>query len=245
VVREQQLGLTHARLRGISESSGETLVFVDDDNVLDPDYLERAKIIGDEWALIGAWGGQLVAEFEVEPQASVRPYINMVGIRQLQDDKWSNIRECSPTVPYGAGLCVRRRVAVAWATQLTNGSPLRLALDPTGGGLLRCGDLDLALKAPDIGLGTGLFTALRLTHLIPARRVELKYLLELQNANGYSHEVLSRIRSSQRAEPRWRFAGRLLLMLLQRKRLQRRFRFANERGRRRARADIDRVLSAG
>src|SRR5215213_946920 len=101
----------------------------------------------------------------------------------FEHDKWSNVPEFSPTLPYGAGLCVRRRVALAWATQMTKGSPLRLALDPTGRGLLRCGDLDLALTAPDIGLGTGLFTALRLTHLIPARRVEPKYLAELQEAN--------------------------------------------------------------
>jgi len=39
-IREEKLGLTHARLRGIAESVGEILVFVDDDNVLDTDYLE-------------------------------------------------------------------------------------------------------------------------------------------------------------------------------------------------------------
>src|ERR1700724_388037 len=41
-VTEQKLGLTFARLRGIRESACELLVFVDDDNVLDPDYLEQA-----------------------------------------------------------------------------------------------------------------------------------------------------------------------------------------------------------
>ena len=33
-IREEQLGLTPARLRGIKESVGEILIFVDDDNVL-------------------------------------------------------------------------------------------------------------------------------------------------------------------------------------------------------------------
>src|SRR5215216_3255811 len=40
LIQETQLGLTHARLRGVRESSGEIIVFVDDDNVLAPDYLE-------------------------------------------------------------------------------------------------------------------------------------------------------------------------------------------------------------
>ena len=41
-VREETLGLTAARLRGIRETTGDLLVFVDDDNVLDVDFLEIA-----------------------------------------------------------------------------------------------------------------------------------------------------------------------------------------------------------
>ena len=36
-IREDELGLTPARLRGIRESGGDCLVFVDDDNVLTTD----------------------------------------------------------------------------------------------------------------------------------------------------------------------------------------------------------------
>src|SRR5216683_7353973 len=42
IVREETLGLTSARLRGIRETTGELLVFVDDDNVLETDFLETA-----------------------------------------------------------------------------------------------------------------------------------------------------------------------------------------------------------
>ena len=41
-IREEKIGLTAARLRGIKESRGEYIVFVDDDNLLDPDYLSLA-----------------------------------------------------------------------------------------------------------------------------------------------------------------------------------------------------------
>ena len=53
VVREQQLGLTHARLRGIRESSGELIVFFDDDNILDSDYLAVAAEIAVTQGQIG------------------------------------------------------------------------------------------------------------------------------------------------------------------------------------------------
>jgi glycosyltransferase involved in cell wall biosynthesis len=40
-VREEVLGLTPARLRGIAEAASPLLVFVDDDNVLSSDYLAQ------------------------------------------------------------------------------------------------------------------------------------------------------------------------------------------------------------
>ena len=53
VVVEPEMGLTAARLRGISEASAPLLVFVDDDNVLSADYLKRAlslAALADRWA---------------------------------------------------------------------------------------------------------------------------------------------------------------------------------------------------
>lgn len=73
-IRENQLGLTPARLRGIQEATSETLVFVDDDNVLNADYLEIALSISQTSPIIGAWGGQIRAEFEVPPPVWAEPY---------------------------------------------------------------------------------------------------------------------------------------------------------------------------
>ena len=41
-VREEELGLAWARLRGMHEAAANLLVFVDDDNVLDVNYLREA-----------------------------------------------------------------------------------------------------------------------------------------------------------------------------------------------------------
>ena len=54
IVREDTLGLTPARLRGIHEAAADLLVFVDDDNVLAPDYLERALQVAAEKPFLGA-----------------------------------------------------------------------------------------------------------------------------------------------------------------------------------------------
>src|SRR5215472_17312484 len=64
IIREDHLGLTHARLRGIREALGELLVFVDDDNVLDADYLKAALRVAAAWPILGAFGGQVRPRFD-------------------------------------------------------------------------------------------------------------------------------------------------------------------------------------
>src|ERR1700674_5079960 len=54
-VREDELGLTAARLRGITESSGDLLVFIDDDNVLAADFLEQAAAIHARHPFLGVF----------------------------------------------------------------------------------------------------------------------------------------------------------------------------------------------
>jgi len=41
IVREEKLGLIHARLRSFHEARGRVILYVDDDNVLRPDYLRE------------------------------------------------------------------------------------------------------------------------------------------------------------------------------------------------------------
>src|SRR6201984_57194 len=63
-IREDELGLTAARLRGIQEASGELLVFVDDDNLLAPDFLVHATAISARRPDLGVFGaGILQPEF--------------------------------------------------------------------------------------------------------------------------------------------------------------------------------------
>src|SRR5688500_18885066 len=65
-LREYQLGHVPARLCGIKAASGGLLIFVDDDNVLSTDYLERAAAIPKAYPHIGVFGaGVVTPEFEV------------------------------------------------------------------------------------------------------------------------------------------------------------------------------------
>lgn len=192
-IREETLGLTPARLRGIQESRAELLVFVDDDNILFSDYLENALKISKEYTSIGAWGGQTIPEFEETPPEWTKPYWWMLAIYQFERSHWSNI-PYSDTNPCGAGLCIRRFVAEKYALLVLN-DQRRAGLDRKGNLLTSCGDTDLVFTAYDIGLGTGKFVDLKLTHLMPSNRLEEDYLLKLAEGNGYSSLIFDSLRN--------------------------------------------------
>lgn len=193
MIREKTLGLTVARLRGIAESSGEILIFVDDDNVLDSDYLKASVDISREWPVMGAWGGQIRPEFELAPPDWTKPYWSSLAIREFKEDRWSNFPYANESNPCGAGLVIRSKVASTYAEKVAR-DPLRLSLDRKGDSLTSCGDGDMALTACDLGLGTGLFARLKLTHLIPAHRLTDAYLLNLAEGMAFSGAVLHSLR---------------------------------------------------
>jgi glycosyltransferase involved in cell wall biosynthesis len=194
LVIEPTLGLTHARLRGIRESHADMLVFVDDDNLLAPDYLEVAHRISQNHPHLGAWGGTLLPEYETNPPDWALPWLHMLALRTVERDSWSNIASWSVgTCPAGAGMCIRTSVAQEYAHRCQADS-IRAELDRKGDSLVSCGDMDMAYTACDLKLGNGRLKALRLTHIIPKERLELDYLVRLNEANGLSAVLLEYVR---------------------------------------------------
>jgi len=188
-VREMELGLTPARLRGISESHAELLVFVDDDNVLFPEYLQECLRISDQWPILGAWGGQQFPEFE--GGAPAEQWKVDCFAATFEKDIWSNNKDLA-TAPVGAGVCIRRLVALEYHKKVRS-DPLRAMLDRTGAQLLSGGDIDMVFVAYGFGLGTGKFACLKLTHLIPSKRTTDEYLTKLFEGFGFTEVIFRKI----------------------------------------------------
>lgn len=189
VVREEKLGLTPARLCGIAEATGDILVFVDDDNVLDADYLDQTLRIALERPWLGAWSGQCRGGFEKPPPEWSRRYWGNLAIREFEGDVWSNLPRLPDTMPCGAGLVVRSSVARHYAMLNLSGKR-RIQLDRKGDSLLSGGDNDLAACACDLGLGVGLVSSLKLTHLISPQRFTVDYHARLAEGIAYSSTIL-------------------------------------------------------
>lgn len=205
-LRESRPGLTAARIAGIRAATGDLLVFVDDDTILDPDYLERALALFESAPEIGVAGGRIAGEYERPPASWLGPHLGLLAVRDFGDRPIRALiyNECGPWEPCGAGMVVRREVAEAYA-ELASAGPRR-RLDRTGSALSSCGDTDLARTAADRGLFMAYEPSLRLVHVIPRERLAVRYLARL----GYSIQrdgwLLYRLRGRDCELPAWKSA---------------------------------------
>jgi glycosyltransferase involved in cell wall biosynthesis len=188
IIVEPKLGLTPARIRGIKETLGELILFVDDDNLLAHDYLEQLLMLHQHHPHIGVWSGNIDPIFETEPAEWTKPYLPYLALRQVNKEVWSNCPKTAP-LPCGAGMSVRRDVAMHYCADAT-ANPLRFMMGRKGKSLLSGEDTDIGLTACDLGLGVGSSPKLKLQHIIPTRRIQLTYLNNLVESTTYSHHLL-------------------------------------------------------
>jgi glycosyltransferase involved in cell wall biosynthesis len=189
-VIEDEVGVAAARRRGIREAAANLIVFVDDDNVLDKTYLSQAIKIKHEWPLLGMWGsGCIRGDYEVEPPKYLETYLPALALRDEPGPRWSNVAASTDTIPWGAGLCVRKEVACAYC-RFCDQSSLQIT-GQRGDTLLRGEDKEIAYVCCARGLGTGVFPELKITHLIPKHRIAENYLLRLVEGIALSDLVLN------------------------------------------------------
>jgi glycosyltransferase involved in cell wall biosynthesis len=187
LVREPELGLTAARIRGFQEARAPSAVLVDDDNVLAPDYLEQALRLLAAHAGVGALGGRVHPEFETEPAPWQREFLALLALRE-PGERAVISRGLHPSgaaaneypvdsAPVGAGMIVRRAAWEAWLRERA-AQPDGIS-DRRGGALTSSGDNDIVLTIMRQGWEVGSFPELSLLHLIPAGRLEARYLARL------------------------------------------------------------------
>ncbi len=194
-IREDELGLTPARLRGIRESCGDILVYVDDDNVLAPNYLQLAHALLMEHPYLGVIGAGIVKpEFAVQPPSELVPYLGYLALRRVSRDLWSANTDDLACVPWGCGLCVRRQVTDSYR-QLVKRLRVIELLDRRGDQLFGDGDVAFSWASVAAAQGFGVFLALHVTHLISADRLTQRYFLRLAHDGSFSAGILHYLRA--------------------------------------------------
>jgi len=190
LIIEEMIGLTYARITGIKNAQSEILVFVDDDNLLNQDYLQNVIEIFNENPNLGAIGGKSIPKFEVEPESWFYETGINLGCRDLGDIKQTiynngRIDEYPDFAPIGSGLVIKKKVANIYLNKVKDNKE-SILLGRKGKSLISGEDNDIILYILNSGWGVGYFPNLVLSHLIPPSRLEKKYLANLNHDSTFS-----------------------------------------------------------
>jgi len=178
VVDEPRPGLSYARERGFSESKGEVILMVDDDNHLDTGYIRLVDELMESDSSIGILGGLSSAVYEQKVPDWFRDMDNVLAVGQPWGVEDGAFVEASAV--YGAGMSIRRQVLVSikqagFESQLT---------DRKGKNLSSGGDTEICMAARMAGHRVVFCNRLRFRHIISADRLDWPYMRRLYEGFG-------------------------------------------------------------
>jgi glycosyltransferase involved in cell wall biosynthesis len=174
IVSELRQGLTPARLRGVVATRGDWIAFVDDDCLLEEDWVRGAAEFARAHPDCSAFGGMVALEWEREPSDVATRY----GYAFAEQQHGSTPKELACLV--GAGMVVRRR-----ALQECGWIDHQLLEDRVGRRLVSGGDVEIALRLRARG-SLWYAPGCRLLHVIPERRTSPGYLKAVNRGLGAS-----------------------------------------------------------
>lgn len=181
VVKESIPGLSAARDRGVLESAGEYILFCDDDNWLDPDYLQRACAFMEAspaYAAIGGWG-DVVSDSDVRIPDWFEQFETKYACGK------TNVEGDVDTL-VGAGMFIRKEALL----NLQGSGFKSLLSDRKGEALSSGGDLELCLALRLSGLKLYFSEDLYFKHYMPAGRLTEDYLIRMCHGHALSRPVI-------------------------------------------------------
>ncbi|MDQ3684797.1 MAG: glycosyltransferase family 2 protein [Acidobacteriota bacterium] len=174
MITESKQGLTPARVCGVKDTGGEWIAFVDDDCLLAEDWIEQAVRFAAAHPECGAFGGQIIPEWEVAPPPHVLNHLYAYACKYHGE----TVKRRSWLA--GAGMVVRRAALenCGWIDQ-------QFLEDRTGARLVSGGDMEIALR---VGAKYELWynPNCKLRHVIPERRMSRQYLRRITFGLGAS-----------------------------------------------------------
>jgi glycosyltransferase involved in cell wall biosynthesis len=194
IVREIRLGNIFARARVYQETTGNWILFVDDDNELEPDYIEKGLEIIRNRPELGCFGGKLKMPEKIKVPEWMKPLVPFLAIRDFGDKEITNIADhWGEWEPVTAGGFIRRDVLGLFARRVLH-DPETHVLGRKGNSTLNsCEDSLMMAGAFHLGLACSYQPGLSLNHHVRPERFQLSYLLRLMYGFGRSEVMLDHL----------------------------------------------------
>ena len=178
---ESKQGLSFARNKGIAESNGDILVFLDDDVVVKSDYLKNIKSNLDNIPDLMAFGGKITPRFEAghPPKWLNRWMYSLISATNSPDkaQKYGKRK-----YPIGANMGFRRQC-------LEKSGYFNTELGRTGNILLGGEEKDIFLKIKALGMEIYYFPDVEIEHIIPESRTTEGYIERVGLGVGISERI--------------------------------------------------------
>ena len=179
-IREEVPGLSRARNRAIAETTAEFIVFLDDDAIPEPGWLQ-AVVAGFGAADVDVVGGAVVPAYEQAPPPWWSARIELVFAPQVST--FGRHRVSQGEYPHGANIAFRRSVFARVGL-------FREDLGYSGSKLIPAEESELLLRIEKSGGAILYEPAAVVRHLIPAARMDREYLRgRFYGAGLASHEL--------------------------------------------------------
>ena len=179
---ETTAGLSFARNRGISEAHGDWFVFLDDDSMVQSDYIEHLGSWLEEYTDAGAFGGAIAPFFEEAPPIWLSKWsMGFVSAIDLGSKVQLFTKE---KYPIGANMGISRKV-------IEQVGLFNTALGRTKDLLLGGEEKDIFSRITKAKFPIYYFPNIRVKHCIPLRRTTSDFIQNL----GYGVGVSERLRT--------------------------------------------------
>jgi len=178
---EDQQGLSFARNRGIKESQGDFLVFLDDDSFVGKDYLNNLSDNLEKYPDCEAFGGKIIPKFEngETPKWLSKWTYSWVSAIDMGD----NIREFKGNkYPIGANMGIRKAV-------LNNIGHFNTKLGRSKKNLMAGEEKDIFNRIKNLDKKIYYFPNINVQHVIPSQRTTDDYIVRMGRGIGMSEKL--------------------------------------------------------
>jgi glycosyltransferase involved in cell wall biosynthesis len=177
IISETKPGLSFARKAGARAAEGDILIFCDDDNWLEVNYLRNVKFGFEKYsdaAILGAWSDAAFVDGQILPF-----WFNEIKGSMAVGGKPNS--DCLVDEVWGAGMAIRTAIAIEIFIK-----PSVLS-DRKGTSLVAGGDTEICERVRKLGYKIYKLTSLKYTHFISPERLTWDYLTRLNTGFGYSN----------------------------------------------------------
>jgi glycosyltransferase involved in cell wall biosynthesis len=182
LIQENKLGLTYARIAGYKKSKYDWLIYVDDDNLPDKNYLNELSEISERYPEVKCWGaGTIQVVFKNQKDTSflnsLRPLFQQ---RHFKGVNYSCNVNGEEFYPPGSSMCIEKIAFQNYLDLIISG--IITSSDRTGDSLNSAGDTQIIYCCLKLGYSVGSSEKLYLKHIISNTKTKYSYLLRLKYA---------------------------------------------------------------